>query len=124
MVVSPEHRLASRKNVPITELRSETFIAHNVLSPYREIVLREFQRHKVALNMDIEMPTIETIRKLVQANLGVAFIPRMCVEEELSQGTLRALSVKEIDVERKVHLLRPTRRGLSYAAGAFLELLD
>lgn len=123
-IVSPAHRLASCKNVPITELGAETFIAHNVLSPYREVVLREFQRHKVALNMHIEMPTIETIRKLVQANLGVAFLPRMCVEEEIRQGTLCAVGVKEIAVERKIHLLRPTRRGLSYAANAFLEVLN
>src|SRR5580700_10717889 len=36
-VVSPHHRLAKRKQVSITELADETFIAHNVLSPYREI---------------------------------------------------------------------------------------
>jgi DNA-binding transcriptional LysR family regulator len=122
-ILSPEHRLASHKSVPITELGSEVFIAHNVLSPYREVVLREFQRHNVPLNMDVEMPTIETIRKLVQANLGVAFVPRMCVDEELQKGTLASVRIKEIDVERKVHLLRPSRRGLSYAASAFLEIL-
>ncbi len=122
-ILSPEHRLASHKSVPITELASEVFIAHNVLSPYREVVLREFQRHNVPLNMDVEMPTIETIRKLVQANLGVAFVPRMCVDEELQKGTLASVRIKEIDVERKVHLLRPSRRGLSYAASAFLEIL-
>jgi DNA-binding transcriptional LysR family regulator len=122
-VVAPAHRLADRKSVSISELGSETFIAHNVLSPYREVVLREFQRHQVPLNMDIEMPTIETIRKLVQSAIGVAFIPRMCVEPELRQGSLVAIKVKEIDVERKIHLLRPSRRGLSYAANAFLELL-
>src|SRR5271163_78213 len=55
-VVSPTHRLAERPSVSITELGNETFIAHNVLSPYREVVLREFQRHQVPLNMDIEMP--------------------------------------------------------------------
>src|SRR5690348_16677640 len=44
-VVSPRHRLAHRKTVPLTELGSETFIAHNVVSPYREVVLREFQSH-------------------------------------------------------------------------------
>src|SRR5437763_8910311 len=42
-VVSPRHRLAHRRTVPLTELGAETFIAHNVLSPYRELVLREFQ---------------------------------------------------------------------------------
>ena len=78
-VVSPQHRFAERESVSITELGMETFIAHNVVSPYREVVLREFQRHKVPLNMDVEMPTVETIRKLVQSNQGVAFMPRMCV---------------------------------------------
>ncbi|MDQ2899822.1 MAG: LysR family transcriptional regulator [Acidobacteriota bacterium] len=124
LAVSPQHRFAGRKSLSISELGMETFIAHNVLSPYREIVLREFQRHKVALNMDIEMPTIETIRKLVQSNLGVAFIPRMCVEDEIANQTLCAVNVKELQVERKIHLVHPSRRALSYAANAFLEVIE
>ena len=108
--------------VMITELDMETFIAHNVLSPYREVVLREFQRHKVLLNMDVEMPTVETIRKLVQRDEGVAFLPRMCVEQELDQGSLHEIRVEELSVERKIRLVYPARRGLSHAANAFLEL--
>jgi DNA-binding transcriptional LysR family regulator len=122
-VVSPAHRFAGRESLSIRELGMETFIAHNVLSPYRETVLREFQRHKVALNMDVEMPTVETIRKLVQRNEGVAFLPRMCVEQELEQGTLREVNVNELHVERKIRLLYPARRALSHAAKAFLELV-
>jgi DNA-binding transcriptional LysR family regulator len=122
-VVSPEHRLAGRASVPIAELGEETFIAHNVLSPYREMVLREFERYHVPLRMEIEMPTIESIRKLVQSNLGVAFLPRMCVEQELGQGTLCAVRVEELHVERKIYLVMPARRALSYAANAFLDLL-
>ena len=122
-VVSPKHRLASRKDVAITELGMETFIAHNVLSPYRAVVLREFQRHKVPLNMDVEMPTVETIRKLVQRNEGVAFLPRMCVEQEIQQGALCEIRVNEIQVDRKIRLLYPARRALSHAAKAFLELV-
>ena len=100
-VVSPAHRFANREEVSISELGMETFIAHNVLSPYRAVVLKEFQRYKVALNMDVEMPTVETIRKMVQRNEGVAFLPRMCVEQELKQDTLREVRVKELSVERK-----------------------
>lgn len=122
-VVSPVHRFAKLKNVSITELGMETFIAHNVLSPYREVVLREFQRHKVALNMDVEMPTVETIRKLVQRNEGVAFLPQMCVEQELEQKTLREVKVDELEVDRKIRLVYPARRGLSHAARAFLEVV-
>ena len=32
------------------------------------------------------MPTVEAIRKMVQRNEGVAFLPRMCVEQEIRQG--------------------------------------
>ena len=122
-VVSPKHRFADRESVSIAELDMETFIAHNVISPYREVVLREFQRHKVPLNMDVEMPTVETIRKLVQSNQGVAFMPRMCVGPELEQGTLRAVKVNELNVERKIRLVYPARRALSHAAKAFLEVI-
>jgi len=122
-VVSPKHRLAHRKTVSLTDLGSENFIAHNVLSPYRAVVLQQFQTHKVPLRMDVEMPTIETIRKLVQSNLGVAFLPRMCVEQEIEQKTLCEVRVKEIQVERKIRLIYPTRRGLSHAAKAFLEVV-
>ena len=101
-----------------------TFCYHHLLSPYRAVVLREFQRHKVPLNMDVEMPTVETIRKLVQANEGVAFLPRMCVEQEIDQGTLREIQVTEIQVERKTRLVYPARRALSHAAKAFLELVQ
>jgi DNA-binding transcriptional LysR family regulator len=122
-VVSPKHRLAHRKIVSIQDLGSENFIAHNVVSPYRETVLREFQARRVALHMDVEMPTIETIRKLVQSDFGVAFLPRMCVEDEIEQGTLHEVRVKELHVERKIRLVYPTRRALSHAARAFLEVV-
>ncbi len=122
-VVSPEHRFAHREEISIVELDMETFIAHNVLSPYREFVLREFQRHKVPLNMDVEMPTIETIRRLVQHNEGVSFLPRMCVEQEIEQKLLREIRVKELNIQRKIRLVYPARRALSHAARAFLEVV-
>jgi len=123
LIVSPEHRFANRVEVSITELDMETFIAHNVLSPYREAVLKEFQRYKVPINMDVEMPTIETIRRLVQDNEGVAFLPRMCVEQEMKQNLLREIKVKELNLERKIRLVYPARRVLSHAAKAFLEVV-
>jgi DNA-binding transcriptional LysR family regulator len=122
-VVSPQHRLGSKKTVAISDLGHETFIAHNVISPYREVVLREFQRHKVPLRMDVEMPTVETIRKMVQRNEGVAFLPKMCVEQELEQGTLHEVQVLELKVARQIRLVYPERRALSHAARAFLDIL-
>jgi DNA-binding transcriptional LysR family regulator len=122
-IVSPKHRLAALEEVSITDLGEEQFIAHNVVSPYRAVVLREFQRHKVPLHMDLEMPTIEAIRKMVQRNEGVAFLPRMCVDEEIRQGILHEVKVREMNVDRKIRLVYPARRVLSHAAQAFLEVV-
>jgi DNA-binding transcriptional LysR family regulator len=122
-VVSPEHRFAERKSVSISELGMETFIAHNVISPYREVVLKAFQQRKVPLNMDVEMPTVESIRRLVQRNEGVAFLPRMCVEQEIGQGLLCEVKVEEMQMARDIRLLYPARRALSHAARAFVEQL-
>jgi DNA-binding transcriptional LysR family regulator len=119
-VVPPQHRLAKKKQVSIADLGMEIFIAHNVVSPYRDVVERAFEQMRVPLNRDVEMPTVETIRKLVQQNEGVAFLPRMCVEEELAAGALREVKVKELQVERKIHLVYPSHRTLSHAAQAFL----
>ncbi|HLH38241.1 MAG TPA: LysR family transcriptional regulator [Bryobacteraceae bacterium] len=122
-IVSPRHRLASREEVSITDLGEEIFIAHNVISPYRAQVIREFQRYKVPLHMDVEMPTVEAIRRMVQRDQGVAFLPRMVVDEEIRQGTLREVRVREIGMERPIRLAHPARRALSHAAEAFLELV-
>jgi len=88
------------------------------------MVLRAFQRHKVPLNMDLEMPTVEAIRKMVERNEGVAFLPRMCVEEELRHGLVKEVKVKELEMERKIRLVYPARRALSHAAQAFLEVVE
>ena len=46
-VVSPQHRLARRRRSSIADLGMETFIGHIVVSPYKEAVVREFERLKV-----------------------------------------------------------------------------
>lgn len=122
-IVSPRHRLAGRKQVSITELGQENFIAHNVVSPYRAAVIRTFQQHKVPLNIDLEMPTIESIRKMVERDEGVAFLPRMCVEREIQHGQVREVKVAEILIDRPIRLVYPARRALSHAAQAFLEVV-
>jgi hypothetical protein len=47
----------------------------------------------------------------------------MCVEQEIGQGRLCEVRVKEMHVERKIRLIYPTRRVLSHAAQAFLKVV-
>ena len=122
-VVAPDHRLAEKELLTIKDLETETFVAHNVASPYRDAVMRAFQQQKTYLNMDIEMPTVESIRRMVQSGLGVAFLPRVCVDQDLRTGILKEIPVEELQLERKIYLLSVNKRPLSHAAEAFQELM-
>jgi DNA-binding transcriptional LysR family regulator len=124
LVVSPQHRLATRPRVHIRDLGEESFIAHNVPSPSREKVIDAFRRFQTPLNITTEIATIETIKKFVVMNLGVAFVPRMCVQEEVSRGQLIAVPVEGFRHERTLWVVRRRTDAHSHAAQAFLTVID
>src|SRR5438309_10956364 len=62
LVVPPKHPLARRREVDVTDLESESFVAHSVESPCRRRGIELFGRNRTTLNMPIEMPTIESIK--------------------------------------------------------------
>jgi DNA-binding transcriptional LysR family regulator len=123
-VVPPSHPLAKAKSVNIRQLGAESFVAHNVVSPYRLKVLEAFKRHKTPLNMDVEMPTLEAIKRFVSAGNGVALVPRVSVEPELSRGELVSVLVKELKLERKLRIVYRKGGQLSHAARAFLQVAE
>jgi DNA-binding transcriptional LysR family regulator len=122
-VVPPKHHLAKRREVNIEELAKEQFIAHIVESPFRRRVIELFARHRTPLNMPMEMPTIESIKRFVQMGMGVAIVPRMCVTWEVEHGWLKEIKIKELNIPRHLYIL--SRRGarLPHAAAEFLRLL-
>jgi DNA-binding transcriptional LysR family regulator len=121
-VVPRAHPLAGARNVSIRQLGAESFVAHNVVSPYRLKVLEAFKRHKTPLNMDVEMPTIESIKRFVAAGNGVALVPRISVEPELTRGELVAIPVLELKLERKLRIVYRKGGQLSHAGRAFLKV--
>ncbi len=122
-VVPPGHRLARRRRVDMKALGQEAFIAHIVESPYRWRVIQLFERHRVPLRMAVELPTIESIKRFVQMEMGVAIVPRMCVRWEVERGTLVELKVRQLRVPRHLYLVWRKEGQMSHAAGALLELL-
>lgn len=121
LIVSPQHPLAAAERVSITELGKESFIAHNVASPLRRKVIETFQRHRTPLNMDIELPTIEAIKRFVAMGNGVALVPNLTVARELETGELVAVPVSELEVKRVLRLVHRRHGSLSYASTAFLQ---
>jgi DNA-binding transcriptional LysR family regulator len=121
LIVSPQHPLAGADRVSISDLGRESFIAHNVASPLRRKVIETFQRYRTPLNMDIELPTIEAIKRFVAMGNGVALVPNLTVARELETGELVAVTVTELELKRVLRLVHRRHGTLSYAATAFLR---
>ena len=121
LIVSPAHPLATASSVSIADLGRETFIAHNVASPLRRKVIDTFQRYRTPLNMGIELPTIEAIKRFVALGNGVALVPHLTAARELESGELVSIHVPELEMKRILRLIHRRHGTLSYAAGAFLQ---
>jgi DNA-binding transcriptional LysR family regulator len=123
-VVPPTHPLARRTGVSITTLGSESFVAHHVASPYRERVVDAFRKHRVTLQMPVEMPTIDAIKRFVALGHGVALLPGISVEDEIRRGELVRVTVPELALERQLRLVLRRDGDLSHAVQAFLAVAE
>jgi DNA-binding transcriptional LysR family regulator len=123
-VVHPRHPLAGARQADIRELGAQSFVAHHVPSPHRAKVLAAFKRRKTPLNMDVELPTLEAIRKFVAMGNGVALVPAVCVQGEIARGELVRVPVPELQFERKIRIVYRRKAVLSHAARAFLKVAE
>lgn len=123
-VVPKGHRFTRRRAVGIEDLGAEPFVAHHVASPYRAKVVDTFQKRRVTLQMPIEMPTIDAIKKFVAAGHGVALLPAIAVEAELTRGELVRVRVPELTFERPVRLVYRKGEPVSHATTAFLAVAE
>jgi DNA-binding transcriptional LysR family regulator len=123
-VMHPGHPLAHGKEVSIRELGAENFVAHNVPSPLRQKVMQAFQRHKTPLNMAVELPSLEAIKRFVAMGNGVALLPGLTARQEIERGELVQLRVPELAFERRLRVVHRRQANLSHASLAFLKVVE
>ena len=123
-VVNPKHPLAKESEVSIRQLGGQNFIAHNIPSPQRLKVIQTFKKHKTPLQMGVELPTMEAIKRFVAMGNGVALVPGLTVQTELESGTLVRVQVPELQMERKLRLVHRRQANLSHAAMSFLKVVE
>jgi DNA-binding transcriptional LysR family regulator len=85
-------------------------------------VVDAFKKTRTTLHLDVELPTLTSIKDFVRMGNGVALVPRMSVEGELARGELVAVAVDDLKLERTLRLV--TRKGvkLSHAGVAFMNI--
>ena len=123
-VVPPKHTLAGAAEVSIRQLGAESFVAHIVSSPYRDKVIEAFREHKTPLHMDVELPTLQAIKRFVAMGNGVALVPAISVENEIARGELVRVPVRELHFQRELRLVYRQESTLSHAGRAFLNVAE
>jgi len=122
-VVSPEHPLAQRRKVPLAALKGEAFVAFERSVPTRKAIDRLLKERRVAVSIVTEFDNIETIKRSVEAGLGVSILPENTVRNEVRARTLAALPFTDGPFTRSIGIIRRKARELTPTAKAFLELL-
>jgi DNA-binding transcriptional LysR family regulator len=123
LVVDPSHALAAAEDVSVRDLGAQNFIGHAVSSPVRRDVMELFARMKTPLHMGVQLPSLEAIKRFVALGAGVAILPGLAVRQELEQGTLARVRVRELDWTRRLWLVQRAQGALSHAGAAFLRTL-
>lgn len=75
LAVSPEHRLASRNSIQLSEIANDSFISLTTEYGLREITNNFCRQAGFTPNIAFEINTLEVISSLVNAGLGIAFLP-------------------------------------------------
>lgn len=125
VVARPEHSLARSGPVDAVALASQRLILFERGSGFRTYLEEVFESQGVLLRADFELDSIEAIKEMVLAGLGISVVPEIAVAREIAAGSLVTLPLLGFPVmERTTSLIiRRSAEPRPAAVEAFLELI-
>ena len=124
IVAPPDHPLARRKRLTLTDLASDSFLVREAGSGTRLLMQKLMDAAGFRPKIGMEIDSNETIKHAVMAGLGVAFISAHAVDLEIRQGRLAALDVVGLPLIRQWFVVRRVDKHLLPPAQALLEFLS
>lgn len=122
LVCSPDHELAHRKRIEVSSLSGHRFVGFERDMVSRKAVDKILRDNNAAVQYVMEFDNIETIKRAVEADLGVTIVPRATVENEIRVGTLRAVNFTE-NFTRPIGIIHRKGKIFSAAARKLIEML-
>jgi DNA-binding transcriptional LysR family regulator len=123
VICHPQHALAKRGEVTVAELAGQKFIGFDPDIPTRKAVDQIFREHGLEIDPVMEFDNIETVKRAVEIDHGIAIVPQATVVQESSQGTLAVLKFKGGEFTRPLAILHRKGRVLTPAMKKFIEIL-
>jgi DNA-binding transcriptional LysR family regulator len=125
LVVPASHEWAAHK-ITLDELRTQPLLVREFGSGSRRIVEQALDRAGLKtkdLNIRMELDSTEGLLNGVEAGLGVTFVSRWAVRNQLALGTLKLSRVDGLKLSRSFSLAYPAGPGPSGTVGAFRAFL-
>lgn len=123
LICHPGHPLAKQTDVEIKELKDCKVIGFDQDIPTRKATDAIFRDHKLDLEPIMEFDNIETVKRAVEIDAGVAIVPQATVIQEINQGTIKRLTLKGGNFKRPLAVIHRKGRVLTPAMKKFIETL-
>lgn len=123
LIASPRHPLVGQQKVRIRDLGQEHFVLHHLCSATLQKILRLFEEHGTPCKIVAELWSFENIKSFVQAEVGLAIVPKITVEDEIAEGKLAHIPVAELNMPRRTLMIYREQGYLSDSAQELIKIV-
>jgi len=123
LICHPQHALAKQKIVKLKTLSGQKFIGFEPDIPTRKALDKILKEHSVEVQHVMEFDNVETVKRAVEIDAGVAIVPQGTVLQEVAKQTLAQVSLDDADLYRPLAAIYKKNKVLSPAMKQFLAVL-
>jgi LysR family transcriptional regulator, low CO2-responsive transcriptional regulator len=121
IIAPPRHPLAKFRSATLEEVTKFPLLVPKA-GHTRDALEELFHEHKLKPHYSMELDSSELLKRFVAADVGVGFIARSNVLEDIRANALRDIAIADAQIRRDLALVFRTDKTLSRAAKAFIEI--
>jgi LysR family transcriptional regulator, low CO2-responsive transcriptional regulator len=121
LIVPPGHPLSKHQSATLAQAGEYPLLMPKT-GRTRDAIERLLDDRHVRATISMELDSSELLKRFVAADVGVGFIARSNVYEDIKAGVLVAIPLEDAQVRRDLALVFRKDKALSRAALAFIEI--
>lgn len=123
LICHPHHPFAKMKSVKMKNLTGQKFVGFEPDIPTRKAVDKVLRERGVEIHHVMEFDNIETVKRAVEIDAGVAIVPLETISQEVSKQTLSGVPIDDVDMYRPLAAIHKKSKVLSPALKQFISIL-
>ena len=123
LITHPNHPLAKSKNIKLKTIGGQKFIGFEPDIPTRKAIDKVLRERGVEVNHVMEFDNIETVKRAVEIDAGIAIVPHSTITQEIQKQTLASVVIDDADMFRPLAAIYKKNKVLSPAIKQFLAIL-